>query len=203
MRILSGKYKGRVIEMPQGIRPTQDKVRKALFDIFKDCMEGSKFLDLFAGSGVMGIEALSRGAAFALFVEADGQQSRVLKENLDSLGIREALVLTQDVYRAIENLSKQNKIFDIIYIDPPYYKDKGPSQGYVSTDSVSACSAPEPLSKKTLQILSDYDILAAKGLIVVEHFKRDQLPETVGKLVLWRISKYGDTLLSFYQKKDA
>jgi len=179
MRILSGKYKGRVIKMPAGIRPTQDKVRKSLFDILKDCIEGTKFLDLFAGSGVIGIEALSRGAVFAVFVEGEGQQSKVLRENIDALGIREALVLTQEASRAIENLHKQSKFFDIIFLDPPYYQE---------------------MSKKTLQTLSDYDILTAKGLIIVQHFRKDQLPDTVGKLVLWRIAKYGDTLLSFYSK---
>ncbi|MCM8779767.1 MAG: 16S rRNA (guanine(966)-N(2))-methyltransferase RsmD [Candidatus Omnitrophica bacterium] len=179
MRILSGKYKGRVIKMPPGVRPTQDKVRKSFFDILKDCIEGVKFLDLFAGSGVMGIEALSRGASFCVFVEAAGQQSKTLRENLDLLGIRDALVLAQDAQRAIENLHKQKKFFDIVFLDPPYYQD---------------------MAKKTLQSLSDCDILTPKALVVVQHFKRDQLPEAIGKLVLWRISKYGDTRLSFYQR---
>ena len=179
MRILSGKYKGRVIKMPAGARPTQDKVRKSLFDILKDCIQGAKFLDLFAASGAVGIEALSRGAAFAAFVEGESEKSRVIKLNLDSLGIREALVLTQDAHRAIENFSRQKKNFDIIFLDPPYYQD---------------------MSKKTLQCLDDYDILTAQGLVIAQHFKKDQLPDAVGKLVLWRIAKYGDTVLSFYKK---
>ncbi|MDD5236674.1 MAG: RsmD family RNA methyltransferase, partial [Candidatus Omnitrophica bacterium] len=114
------------------------------------------------------------------------------------------LVLTQDVSRAIENFHNQNKVFDIIFLDPPYYKETrlGPGQNAEEgSNSGPAADLDGSLSKKTLQSLNDYDILSAKGLIIVQHFKKDQLPDTVGKLVLWRKSKYGDTLLSFYAKE--
>lgn len=181
MRILSGKYKGRVLKMPKGIRPTQDKVRKALFDILRGWIEDARVLELFAGSGAVGIEALSEGAKGAVFIEQDSQCVKVIQENLQALGIKDALVLAVDACSAVQKFAAQKKAFELVFLDPPYYED---------------------MAKKTLQCLGDYDILTANGLAVVEHFKRDQLPEKAGTLVLWRMEKYGDSMLSFYRKND-
>ncbi len=185
MRIITGKYKGRVIQMPAGIRPTQDKVRKALFDILQDT-SGLSFLELFAGSGAVGIEALSQGAQEVLFVEQDSRRAEKIKHNLSVLGLSAYRVLGMDVLRAIKQLKQENKKFDIIFLDPPYYK--GPN------------SLAESLTKKTLQTLSDYDILSADGFVITQHFKKDNLPDALGVLTLFRQSRYGDTLLSFYGK---
>jgi 16S rRNA (guanine(966)-N(2))-methyltransferase RsmD len=178
MRIISGKYKGRTIKMPKGIRPTQDKVRKALFDILGD-IKGLSFLELFAGSGAVGIEALSRGAKEIVFIEKDKRCAKKIKENLSSLSLLSYRIIEFDTSKVIRHLNQNGKQFDIIFLDPPYYGD---------------------LSKKTLQTLGAYDILAPNGFIIVQHFKKDILPERIGNLIILRQAEYGDTLLSFYRK---
>ncbi|OGX46613.1 MAG: 16S rRNA (guanine(966)-N(2))-methyltransferase RsmD [Omnitrophica WOR_2 bacterium RIFCSPLOWO2_12_FULL_51_8] len=186
MRIITGKYKGRVIKMPKGIRPTQDKVRKALFDILGDISEMS-FLELFAGSGAIGIEALSRGAKEAEFVEEKRDCARQIAANLAFIKAGGRRITQSDAQEAIKKLSREGKRFEIIFLDPPYCK--GPVAGAV-----------EPLVKKTLRTLSSYDILAPCGLAIAQHFKKDLLPDTLGDLILFRQSRYGDTVLSFYRK---
>jgi 16S rRNA (guanine(966)-N(2))-methyltransferase RsmD len=178
--------------MPKGIRPTQDKVRKALFDILQD-IEGLSFLELFAGSGAVGIEALSQGAKEVVFVEQDKRCAEAIKDNLSVIGLLSAKricgsamvcgggyrVIGLDTIEAIKRLSQKKKKFDIIFSDPPYYMD---------------------LAKKTLQILGAYDILAPNGFIIMQHFKKDEIPKEAGKLKLIKESRYGDTVLSFYKK---
>lgn len=179
MRIISGKYKGRVIKMPKDIRPTQDKVRKALFDILAD-ITGLSFLDLFAGSAAVGIEAASRDAEEVVFVENNKNCVKIINDNFRSLGGLNYRVIGSDAFAAIKELCGQRRRFDIIFLDPPYYKD---------------------MAKKTLQTLSAYDILAPVGFIIIQHFKKDILPEASGDLVLFRQARYGDSLLSFYRKE--
>lgn len=179
MRIISGKYKGRLIKMPRGIRPTQDKVRKALFDILGD-IKGLSFLELFAGSGAVGIEALSRGVREAVFVEDDRGCIEKIEDNLSLLSSLSFRVIELDVLKATIRLAKEARQFDIIFLDPPYYKD---------------------IAKKNLQILEAYDILAPNGFAIVQHFKKEQLPKESGNLVLIKESRYGDTVLSFYRKR--
>jgi 16S rRNA (guanine(966)-N(2))-methyltransferase RsmD len=179
MRIISGKYKGRIIQMPKGIRPTQGLVRKALFDILGD-VEGLSFLELFAGSGAVGLEAASGGAKEVVFVDKDRRCLQTIKGNISAAPQSRYLFLLLDVYRAIEQLNKEKKKFDIIFLDPPYYHE---------------------LAKKTLLNLSTYDILAPNGFIVAQHFKKDNLPEAVGDLALFRQARYGDTVLSFYKRR--
>jgi len=178
MRITSGKYKGRLIKMPRGIRPTQNKVRKALFDILGD-IAGLSFLELFAGSGAIGLEALSRGVSDLTFVECNRDCLLALKKNIESLAVKACSICPQEVGSSIKMLHKDKKGFDIIFLDPPYYED---------------------LAKKTLQILGAYDILSPNGFIVVQHFKKDILPDALGVLSLFRRAKYGDTILSFFKK---
>lgn len=178
MRIITGKYKNREIKMPEGIRPTQNKVRKAVFDILGD-IEGLLVLELFAGSGAIGLEALSQGAKEAVFVESSPDCLGVLKANLAWVEPGSCYLLSMDAERAITQLAKKERKFDIIFLDPPYYQD---------------------LSKKTLQTLLACDILAPNGLIVAQHFQKDNLPLHTGDLVLLKQASYGDTVLSFYRK---
>jgi 16S rRNA (guanine(966)-N(2))-methyltransferase RsmD len=178
MRILTGKYKGRLIKIPKGIRPTQNKARKAIFDILGD-VEGLSFLELFAGSGAVGFEAISRGAREIIFVEKERRCQEEIKKNLSVLNFLSSQILGLDALEAIKRLSYQGKKFDIVFLDPPYY------QG---------------LSKKTLQKLEAYDILAPYGFIIVQHFKKDCLPDSLGVLTLLKQPRYGDTVLSFYKK---
>lgn len=178
MRIIAGKYKGRVIEMPRGIRPTQDKVRKALFDILGD-VGGLSFLELFAGSGAVGFEAASRGVGALILVETNRDCLLAIKENMRSLKLESCDLYPLEAGKAVETFHKKKRSFDLIFLDPPYY---------------------EGLSKKTLQSLGAYDILAPNGFIVVQHFKKDGLPDKLGVLSLFKAARYGDTVLSFYKK---
>ena len=113
MRITTGKYKGRGLKLPKGIRPTQNKVRKALFDILGD-IEGLSFLDLFAGSGSVGFEALSRGASFLALVERNSGCLAAIRQNMEILKNQDCAVYPQDAQKAIENFHKSHKSFDTV-----------------------------------------------------------------------------------------
>lgn len=178
IRITSGIYKGRRLTMPAGIRPTRELVRKAVFDILGD-VAGLSFLELFAGSGAVGLEALSRGAGEVAFVESDRRCVAAIKKNLALLGVTECGLYTKEAEQTIGFLHKAGRRFDIIFLDPPYHLE---------------------LPKKTLQTLGAYDILAPAGLIIAQHFKKDEVPREAGSLAVFKQSKYGDTFLSFYRK---
>ena len=192
MRITTGIYKGRNLKMPSGIRPTQNLARKAIFDIIGD-IKGLTFLELFAGSGAVGLEAASRGAKGVVFVENNGSCIKAINDNIalirepgiSKVQFNDYLVIQADVNEAIKQLSKQKKAFDLIFLDPPYCKG----------------DAEESLTKKTLQTLSAYDILPPTGLIIAQYSKKESLPEHLGVLNLLKLSVYGDTKISFYQKK--
>ena len=178
MRITSGKYKGREIKAAKNIRPTQDNVRKAVFDILGD-LEGVSFLELFAGSGAVAFEALSRGAVECVLVEYNSECLLAIRKNIASLKEAACTVYPAEVDKAIKDFYQQARRFDIIFFDPPYY------QG---------------LAKKTLQTLAAYDILTRNGFVVIQHFKKDNLPVCAGDLTLFKQKIYGDTALSFYKK---
>ena len=180
MRITGGKYKGKAIALPKQIRPTQDKVRKALFDILGD-MEGLSFLELFAGSGAVGFEALSRGATDLTLVEYNRECLMAIRKNIESLKPKACDLYPKEAGLAIEAFHRDARKFDIIFMDPPYYKS---------------------MSKKILQMLGACDILARNGFVVVQHFKKEELPKESGGLSLIKESRYGDTLLSFYKKRS-
>jgi 16S rRNA (guanine(966)-N(2))-methyltransferase RsmD len=180
MRIIAGIYKGKFVAMPKGIRPTQDKVRKALFDILGD-ITGLSFLELYAGSGAVGFEALSRGIRELILVERNSGSLEAIKANIEAFKPKSCHLLAQSAQNAVKRLHELKKEFDIIFLDPPYYLEE---------------------SKKTLQMLEAYDILSPDGLIIIQHFKKDILPEALGDLTLLRQSRYGDTLLSFYRRED-
>ena len=186
MQIICGKLKGRKIHSPKGIRPTQNKVRKAIFDILSDVNELS-FLELFAGSGAVGLEAVSQGAGQVMFIEKEPGCISALKRNLAYLPPGSFHLLPADVFGAIRQLAERKTRFDVIFLDPPYHKDSGRRP-------------EESLAKKTLKMLSTYDILAADGFIIIQHFRKDNLPLSSGDLVLFRQSRYADTVLSFYKK---
>lgn len=181
IRITTGIYKGRKLYIPKNIRPTQNITRKAIFDILGD-IRGLSFLDLFAGSGAVGIEAASRRAKEVFFVENNSKVVCVLKKNLTYLSESAYVFFPLDVEVALKNFYKEGLKFDIIFLDPPY-----PRKG-------------ESIAKKTLQFLSSYDILTPLGLVVVQHFKKDYLPEKLGVLNLFKIYFYGGSALSVYEK---
>lgn len=179
MRITAGAYKGRKLEHPKGIRPTQEKVRKAVFDILGD-VSGLSLLELYAGSGAVGFEAASRGVKELVLVEYNRECLAAIRKNIESLKARFCDFYPREADEAVRALEKAGRRFDIVFMDPPYYGG---------------------LAKKTLQNLGACDILAPNGWVVVQHFKKDELPEAEGDLILCKRSKYGDTLLSFYSKK--
>ncbi|MDD5292379.1 MAG: 16S rRNA (guanine(966)-N(2))-methyltransferase RsmD [Candidatus Omnitrophica bacterium] len=186
MRITTGIFRSRLIKYPKNIRPTQDKVRKSLLDVLSGVVGGSCFLELFAGSGAVGIEALSNGAKEVVFVDRDIKCCKIIENNLRDLGLtpkgENISVLAQDAFRAIEFLHKQARKFDIVFLDPPYYED---------------------LAKKTLQKIAAYDILAPHALVIVEHNKKDVLEERFINITSFKQKRYGDALLSFYRKAES
>ena len=149
--------------MPSGIRPTQGIARKALFDILGQDLEGITMLDLFAGSGAVGLEALSRGAKKVTFVEKDPKCAAVISENIGLLPIEKADdgarpydIVQTDAFAATKLFSRQSKSFDVVFIDPPYGRG---------------------LAKKALKTLDAYDILHPNCTVVLQHGKREILPE--------------------------
>lgn len=180
MRILTGIYKGKQISMPAGIRPTQNRVRKAIFDVLGD-VQDLNFLELFAGSGAVGFEAVSRGAKRLVLVEAQRICVTVIEKNILALGVKNCQVMPLDAEAAVKILHKNHQSFEIIFLDPPYYKD---------------------LAKNILQTLGDYDILARNGFLIVQHFKKDNILTEYPAFSLIKESKYGDTILSWYRKAN-
>ena len=180
MRITTGKYRNRKLHMPKGIRPTQDKVRKAIFDILGD-ISGLTFLDIFAGSGAVGFEALSRGIAQLTLVESNHNSILAIKRNIALLNATDCNLYHLDSEKAIKLLSLDKKSFDIIFIDPPYLKD---------------------MAKKILQTLGAYDILSPNGLIVVQHSRLEEMPADGFKFSLIKEAKYGDTWLSIFSHAE-
>jgi len=190
--------------MAKGIRPTQDKVRKAIFDILGD-ISGLTFLELFAGSGAVGLEALSRGASELTVVESNRESMMAIKRNIELLKIPTCNLYNLKAEKAAKLLSLNKKSFDIIFIDPPYYKPKvlrPHSESNKGDSGTTANLQGQPLSKKILQTLDSYDILAPHGLIVVQHFKSEILPKDSLNFSLIKEAKYGDTWLSIYRASD-
>ncbi|MBP9854388.1 MAG: 16S rRNA (guanine(966)-N(2))-methyltransferase RsmD [Candidatus Omnitrophica bacterium] len=182
MKIIGGQFKGRNFFRPDGIRPMQSAVAKSLFDILGQDMEGIIFLDLFAGSGSVGIEALSRGAKHCTFVEKDAKCADTISKNLRHLDISAYSLIKADSFAAIKQIALQKQKYDIVFIDPPYARELG---------------------KKSLKTLEGYVILHASSTVVIKHDKYEILPEEYGRFRLFRQKKYGSTALSFYQVKEA
>lgn len=182
MRIIGGLYKSRLIEMPKGadIRPTQDKVRQAVFNILQD-VNDMAVLDLFAGSGAYGIESISRGARHATFVENNSRCIQAINRNLETLkvDISQYNIIRMSADKVISGLEAEGRRFDLVFMDPPYY---------------------EGLAKKCLISIDACDILAQSALVIVEHYKRDDLPAELRQLSLLMERKYSDTKISIFKK---
>jgi 16S rRNA (guanine966-N2)-methyltransferase len=181
MRIIAGQFRSRRLKgsPPPGIRPTSDKLRETIFNILGPTVEGSRFLDGCAGMGAMGIEAISRGAAEVYFVDVSRKAIRIIRENLESLDIKEGFkILDMDLTRALDTVSVQ---FDIAFIDPPYERE----------DLYMAC----------LQRFGTCELLTPGGVLIVEHSKRAILPESVGSIHMVRSLVQGDAALAFYRAK--
>ncbi|MFH0925948.1 MAG: 16S rRNA (guanine(966)-N(2))-methyltransferase RsmD [bacterium] len=183
MRIITGSAKGKKLKAPRGYktRPTSDKVKEALFDILGERVIGSKFLDLYAGTGSIGIEVLSRGAWKATFVEDTSSLINLIWENLKSCDfVNNAEVIQADVKKSISSFANRQHKFDIIYIDPPYNST---------------------LAEETLEVLAKSSILSDNHYIIVEHNNKKILPENFWGIVYQKQYEFGDTRLTFYTKK--
>lgn len=185
MRVIAGSAKKRQLKVPQGWqgRPTADRVKESLFNIIAPRIAGSTFLDLFAGTGNIAVEALSRGAEKAVLVEKDPRAVRVIKENLALTGFaNHSMVLQRDVIQALCDLGGRAFSFNIIFLDPPYEKGH---------------------ELPVLESIINNHLLSPSGLIIVETSKRDVMPESVSHLFLNRRERYGDTVLWFYECREA
>jgi 16S rRNA (guanine966-N2)-methyltransferase len=182
-RIIGGAGKGRRLKTAAGdsTRPTGARVRQSLFDILAPVIPGCRFLDAFAGSGGVGLEALSRGAATVVLVDRDAAAVKAAKENAQALAKPggEVQVFRQDARTAMGALADQGLRFDVVYLDPPYASD-----------------LYEPL----LSLLDEGPLLAGGGVVVAEHFHKRPLPERIGGLVRTRQKRVGDHWLSFYRR---
>lgn len=182
MRIIGGEFRSRLIAMPKGvkIRPTQDKVRQAIFNVLAD-VNGKRVLELFAGSGAFGIEAISRGAAYAVFVDNNFRCAQTIRENLDSLRIEVNYydIIRTNALSVFPGLAKDEEKFDLVFMDPPYHLG---------------------MAKKCLINIDSYDILAPNSRVVVEHSKKDILETGLKSIIPEKQRSYGDTVITIFRK---
>ncbi|MBQ8082309.1 MAG: 16S rRNA (guanine(966)-N(2))-methyltransferase RsmD [Clostridia bacterium] len=180
MRIVGGIYRSRPLTAPKGMttRPTLDQVREALFNILQGQVGGARFLDLYAGSGAVGLEAVSRGAAMVVLCDQSRDAQQAIRRNIEALQAGEKTrVLSMRDAEAIRRLSREGERFDLIYLDPPYAMPLEPTVG----------------------LLLESDLLAPEGLIIAEHDKKHE-PKPEGLCLLKR-REYRDTVLSFYGRE--
>jgi 16S rRNA (guanine966-N2)-methyltransferase len=178
VRIIAGRLKGRRLTAPAGldVRPTSDRLRETLFNVLGASVEGARVLDGFAGTGALGLEAWSRGAAAVVFVERDARAVRALESNLRNLGVPDACALIRaDFLKARFDTPS----FDLVLLDPPY--------GVDDTQAVVDRGAA---------------VTAQGGRLVFEHSRRRPSPEQAGRLMRYRVLEAGDSALSFYAARD-
>jgi 16S rRNA (guanine966-N2)-methyltransferase len=184
MRVIAGTLRSRTLQAPRGLdtRPTSDRLRETLFDVLAPRIEDAVFLDLYAGSGAVGIEALSRGAREAIFVEQAEPALRAIRRNLAALGIRGGYALEpRSVTSALKRLAEQKRAANIIFLDPPYSQ------------------AAEYAAALGLLGGACRNVLAQDALVIAEHDKRVDLDAGYGALQRYRVLKQGDAALSFYR----
>jgi 16S rRNA (guanine966-N2)-methyltransferase len=189
MRVIAGKYRSRPLQSLRGLdlRPTADRLRETLFDILiagnPQALAGTVWIDLFAGTGAVGIEALSRGAAMVYFVESSAQAAELIEKNLRSLKIDAGFqILKQDSIRAINSLASKSVQADFIFLDPPYRME----QSY----------------RQALEVLRNSSVLKLSAIAIAEHHKKFDPGEKFATLERFRLLKQGDATLSFYRKES-
>lgn len=181
MRIISGSKKGVTVRAVPGTttRPTTDKVRESLFQIIGPYFEGGSMLDLYGGSGVVGLEALSRGIDSVIYVDKDPKAVRVIKQNIGTAGFEsQTEVYRNDAGRALKAVIRRHKQFDLIFLDPPYDNNQLVNE---------------------LHVIDEGNLLKERGLIIVEHRKGTYLPDEFNNFVLWRSDNYGITEMTLYE----
>jgi 16S rRNA (guanine966-N2)-methyltransferase len=190
MRIVAGKYRSRILKSLKGnaLRPTSDRLRETLFNVLGPNVSGSRFLDVFAGTGAVGIEAVSRGAIEVIFIENHIPAATLIRNNLASLDIQNgAKVLPLDALRGLEKLASRHKPtdapFDFVFVDPPY--------------------AEKDQYDRVLGFLGSAPFLGTGSLVIAEHRRTFELPRRIGRLQQTRILRQGDAALSFFEHQAA
>lgn len=185
LRVIAGKAKGRVLVAPKGYttRPITAMIKEALFSIWQMQITGARFLDLFAGSGSMGIEALSRGAEKVVFVEQGRKAIDCIKKNLAICKFSSGYEIYQDdVFKRIEWLNESGYQFDIIYLDPPFTVDE--------------------VFLPVMEALSNTEILSENGTIAIRTKKEKEMPDIIGKLKKFKVKTYGISGIHFYAEHN-
>ena len=181
MRIVAGEYRGRVLKSPPSmqVRPTSDRLRETLFNVLAPRIQDAKFLDLCAGSGAIGIEAISRGAAHVTFVDKSRKMCGLIEANLDLVGAPEdqTEVVMSEAADYIRKAVTRGESWDIVFFDPPYSLDYAP----------------------VLKVIGSGKVLNEGGILIAEHHHKTVLPDEVGNVRRWRILRQGDSSLSFYE----
>ena len=179
MRIIAGALKGRRLDAPDwpGLRPTSDRLRETLFNVLAPRINGARFLDAYAGTGAVGIEALSRGAAHVTFVEQDRRAQALIQANLDRCGVGNRYAIIRAGFTGAAMRSSDG--FDLLFLDPPY--------GASELSEALGTAAP---------------LVGVDALLVVEHARRDAAPGQVSGLGLTRDLVQGDSVLSFYRSQQ-
>ena len=176
MRVIAGTLKGRTLDAPdwEGLRPTSDKLRETLFNVLAPRIAGARVLDGYAGTGAVGIEAISRGAAHVTFVEQDRRAAALIAANLEKCRITDAYaIIRTTVLQAIDRL-RSEPAFDVILLDPPYASDFHEALPHVG------------------------DIVKPDGVVILEHARKSDAPQAAGRLTRVRELKSGDSALTFY-----
>ena len=182
MRIFGGRFKGRNIIVPSGIRPVSLRVKKSCFDILREEIQDKRILDLFGGSGSLGIESLSQGAKEAIFLDSDRRCVAAIRKNLNSLGLNpQQKVILKDSASGIKDFFTYKESFDIIFLDPPYHSG---------------------LLTKALQLLEEYDIVAPSGYVVTFCYSKDDFVQARRGFSLIVEKKYGQTLFLIYRRDE-
>ena len=177
MRVITGSCRGKILKTLDGndVRPTSQKVKEAVFSAIQFDIEGRRVLDLFAGSGQLGIEALSRGAKNAVFVDNSAASIKIIKQNIESTGFEDRSRVYSTDYSSFAAMSRD--VFDIVFLDPPYKK------GLLL-----------PALKAVLPLMSDY------GIIICEYPPEIEIPEEIGGFVITKTYRYGKINVSVYRK---
>ena len=182
MRVIAGKFRSRPLKGPGKLRlrPTSDRLRETLFNILGAAVEDSWFVDAYAGTGAIGIEALSRGAREVIFVESHAATAKLIRANLASLKINSGVeIIEASALRGLERIAQRHLIADFIFLDPPYENEQELFD--------------------VLDYLDASHVVAPRGLVIVEHHKRTELPERLDRLERTRLLEQGDAALSFYR----
>jgi 16S rRNA (guanine966-N2)-methyltransferase len=195
MRVIGGTAKGMHLKVPRGhkMRPTSDMVREAIFDILADKPVGARVLDLFAGTGALAIEALSRGAEHAVLVERSARCIPIIRDNLAHTRLAErATLIRGDVYPEVRKLEAAGATFDLVLADPPY-------EGHGSERRAEGDPPYIAPAQKALRLLAETAILPKNAVVVIEHAAGLVLPDEVGPLRRTTTRKYGSTSISIYR----